>query len=134
MRLMRISALVLGGLLVAGCAGEEPPPTPEAADAPPAPVERSPEEDEPFEPPPSIEMTGGAVAAMHQAALREADPAAAARMFEQGCDSGFTPSCLAFADRLESGEGVEPDAERARALVEEACEGGSTIACDRLGH
>ena len=97
-------------------------------------VERSPEETEPFEPAPSVEVTGGPVAALHQQGMREADPAVAVERFESACDRGFTPSCLALAERLESGEGVEPDPERAAQLIEEACMSGSTLACDRMGH
>lgn len=97
-------------------------------------VERSPDETEPADPPPSIEQTGAPVAALHARAMREPDPEVAAQLFEQACDRAFAPSCIALADRLEGGEGVEPDPSRARGLLEQACMEGSTIACDRLGH
>jgi hypothetical protein len=129
---MRSGALVLTTLLVSACATEAAPSVPPAVEAPP--VERSPEENEPVEPVPSIETTTGVVAGLHQAALTEADPESAAQMLEQACDRGFAPSCIALADRFESGDGVQADPERARGLLEQACMDGSTIACDRLGH
>jgi len=74
------------------------------------------------------------VAALHEQALRTDDAARSAAMLEQACDRAFAPSCVALADRYESGEGVEPDPERAAQLLEQACMDGSTLACDRLGH
>lgn len=126
---MRCGVLTLLMLIVCACATEEASPV-----APATPAERSPEENRPAPPVPSIETTTGAVAGLHQAALAEPDPTAAAAMLVQACDRGFVPSCVALADRLESGEGLDPDPERARGLFEEACMSGSTIACDRLGH
>ncbi len=125
---MRHGALTLMAFLACACTAEEITPVTRA------PVERSPEENLPVEAAPSIEATTGAVAGLHRAALAETDPADAAQMLEQACDRGFAPSCIALADRLESGEGVDPDPERARELLEQACMDGSTIACDRLGH
>lgn len=125
-------------LLVVGCA--EPG---EAADeaAPverPAPeaVERSPDENEPVEPRPSVELTGAVLAAHHQRALqlREGQPAEAVRLLEEACDRSHSPSCVALADMVEAGEGAPADPDRARALLEQACFDGAQAACDRLGH
>jgi len=113
------------------CACEAPG---ESAEPSFEPVERSPEENEPVEPAPSVETTGAPVAALHQRAIAETDPAVAAQLFEQGCDRSFVPSCIAFAEALEAGDGLEPDPDRARVVLEQACMDGSTIACDRLGH
>ena len=118
---------VLSLLLLTACA--------ETVPAEPAPaVERSPEEDEPVELAPSIERSAGSLAAMHRQALHHADRAEAAAMLERACEAGFVPSCLALADRLEAGDGVEPDPARAAELVEMACAEGSSLACDRVGH
>ena len=128
---MRGPLLTIAALLVlVACGTEEAPVSPEPFE----PVERSPEETLPVEPAPSVEVTGAPVAALHEQALRHEDPAAGASMLEQACDRGFAASCVALADRYESGEGVDPDPEHARALLEGACLDGSTIACDRLGH
>ena len=129
---MRTVALTIASILATACAPEEAP-------ARPAPVEvtevaRSPEENVEVEAPPSVEVSGAAVAALHRRALAEPDDARAAEMLEQACDRGFSASCVALAVRLEDGRGVEPDAERARGLLEQACLDGSTMACDRLGH
>lgn len=130
-RLPLALALALG----LGCSAEpSSDDAPEAPADPSPPVERSPDETEPVEPPPSAEQTGAPVAALHEQALRIDDAARAAAMLEQACDRAFTPSCVALADRYESGEGVEPDPARAAQLLEQACMDGSTIACDRLGH
>ena len=77
-----------------------------------------------------------ALPARHQRglSLRDSDPTEAASLFEQACDHGFAPSCLALADQLESGDGVAADPNRAEGLLEQACMDGSTMACDRLGH
>lgn len=122
-------------LVLAGCA-EEPPPEPA-----PAPTEapesvRSAEELEPAEPLDPVETSGGFHGARHQEAsrIRQTEPARAARLYEGACDRGFAPSCLALADMLEAGEGVDADPDRARGLREQACMEGSTLACDRLGH
>ncbi len=126
----RAAVLTCGLLLVSACQAEGAPEPTEPA----APIERSPEENEPVELAPSVELTGASAAALHRRALREADPARAAEMFERACDSSFTPACIAFADVLEAGDGLSPDPERARVVLEQACLDGSTIACDRLGH
>lgn len=136
---MRWAGIGLCLLMFLGCGTEAGAPTDPApfdpAEPVPAPtVERSPDEDEPFEAPSAIEQSTGFVAALHQQALRESDPGRAAQMLERACDDGFVPSCLAFADRLEAGEGVDPNPERAAELVEQACAEGSTLACDRMGH
>ncbi len=124
---MRTTLLSLCALALLACAPDADP-----AEAPA--IERSPDEAEPAPVAPSIEATGAPVAALHEQGLRDADRARGAQMLEQACDRGFAPSCLAFAERLEAGDGIEPDAERARGLFEEGCESGSTLACDRLGH
>ncbi|MCA9605320.1 MAG: hypothetical protein KC619_06985 [Myxococcales bacterium] len=126
-------------LLLAACGGEGPadPPAPPldepVADEAPE-VARSLDEEEPFEAPPSAELTGAPLAGMHEQALRDADRARGTEMLETACDRGFEPSCLAFAERLEAGDGIEADPERARGLFEASCMAGSTFACDRLGH
>jgi TPR repeat protein len=133
---MRIAAPALLLALALGCAEEPPPP---ASEDPPTPadVERSADELEPPEEPPDpVEVSGGFAAGQHSRAmrLREEEPERAAEMLGGACDRGFAPSCLALADMLEGGEGVDPDPDRARGLLEQACFDGSTAACDRLGH
>lgn len=123
--------LALTFLLLTACAETTP------GEAPPverSSVERSAEENEPVELVPSVARSTGPLAAMHQQALRHGDRTEAAAMLERACDDGFVPSCLALADRLEAGDGVEPDAARAAELVEMACAEGSSLACDRMGH
>ena len=132
---MRVLPLALGLVFLSGCspdtgdASREPAPLPA--------LERSTDELEPADPPPSAEASGGFTAAAHEQALRlrANEPARAVEMLEGGCDRGFAPSCLALADMLEAGRGVEADPEAARAVLEQACfSTESTEACDRLGH
>lgn len=125
---MRIGATGLAGLLTLACASEAAP-TVEVVRA-----ERSPDRDRAVEGPPSVEVGGIAVAALHRQALADADRARGAQTLEQACERGLAPSCVAFADRLESGDGVEADPDRARGVLEQTCLDGSTLACDRLGH
>lgn len=128
-------------LLLLGCAEEAPAAEPTAQEpvAAPDPVDvPAIEEVEPSDEPAldTTEASGAFLAARHQQGLglRESDPAEAVSLFEQACDHGFTPSCLALADHLERGDGVEADLDRAHGLLEMACHDGSTIACDQLGH
>lgn len=102
----------------------------------PPPVERSPDEQIPVEPPSAIEASGGFTEAMFAEATRRRSsaPTEAAAMFGRACDHGHTPSCMALADMLERGDGIEANAERAAALYDQACFAGSTEACDHLGH
>ncbi len=146
MRWQTIAGWALAAALGAAGCGEEgapleaPPEAPAelAAQTPAEPdlAERSPDELEPPVPIDPAHASGAFVAARHQAALqaRAAEPARAATMLEGACDDGFAPSCLALADMLEAGEGVDADPDRARGLLEQACMDGSTLACDRLGH
>lgn len=136
--------LLVVSLLCLGCAEEAPAEVaPSEAQAPPAdPEVQAPEIEAPeievddLEPPEVTEASGAFLAARHQRglSLRDSDPAEAASLFEQACDHGFAPSCLALAAQLESGEGVDADPDRAQGLLEQACMDGSTMACDRLGH
>lgn len=126
-------ALGLGACAPEGEPAASPPEEPARATAP-AEAERSPEETEPHEPRPSAELTGAPLAGMHEQALRDADRARGTERLEAACDRGFEPSCLAFAERLEAGDGIGADPERARGIFEASCMAGSTSACDRLGH
>jgi TPR repeat protein len=132
---VRLGPFVLVAALV-GCGAEAPSPAPEGSRAeaePPeavAPGHRS--------APGLADGTSddASDAEAHAAAMRAraSDPAGAARSMEAGCDRGYAPSCVVFAEMLEAGEGVDADAARAEAALEQACMGGSTEACDRLGH
>ena len=134
---MRSGLLVFGVLWLAACEGQAsdprsvPPPELQSDQTRSA---RSPDELDPTPAPPSEQLTGAPAAALFQAALRTDDPVRATRMFERACDAQVVPACIAFADALEAGGGVEADAERARVVLEQACMDGATIACDRLGH
>jgi TPR repeat protein len=101
--------------------GTSEPPEEEPAPIPEAPAEAPEEED---------------VGSHHEGLrLRAAgDLARAAAVFEAACDEGSLPSCVAFAEMLENGDGVEAQPERARGVYAQACDEGSTLACDRLGH
>lgn len=133
---MRSTLVLIGALALAACAPEgEPEGEEETFDRPEeVAVGRSPEETEPVEPRPSIEVTGAPIAALHERGVRDPDRARGAQMLEQACDQGFEPSCIALAERLEAADGIAADPDRAAQLLEEACMSGSTIACDRLGH
>lgn len=135
---MRRTRAATLALLLAGCGAEgavEPPdPGPESPAVEPPEVERSPEENEPHEVRPSAELTSAPLAGLHEQGLRDPDHARGTQMLETACDRGFEPSCMAFAERLEDGDGVDADPERARGLYEASCMAGSTFACDRLGH
>ena len=145
----RAGALLLC-LLSTGCA-EEPTENRASVSAPaterttdmrpalePAPTtaERSPEDQGAAPPLPGTALSGGFAAATFERAMRqrETEPSAARQSFENGCDRGFVPACLALADMLERGAGVEQDLGGARSAREQACMAGSTAACDALGH
>ena len=123
----------LGLSLLLCCCGVEPsPPTPEpVVEAPEAaPVEN----DRPEEPSPAPAVPSGSEAHTTAMRARAADPTAAVHAMEDLCDRGYAPSCVVLAEMLEAGEGVEADPARAQGALEQACMGGSTEACDRLGH
>ena len=95
------------------------------ADAPP--------ETEPSSPPePTVTPEGPATSA-GQPPPAEA-PSPEAERLQTACDDGDARACVTLADRLEAGDGVSPDPARAHGLLEQACQSGSTLACDRLGH
>jgi len=60
------------------------------------------------------------------------DVAAAARAFEQGCDSDAMAGCLHLAQLLLAGGAVRRDEARGIALLRRACDGGLQLACDQL--
>lgn len=132
-----LSALALG----CGQPPEPPPPAEPAAEPATAPSaaasgDDAPDIEEDPAPTPAPAAAAESPAAQHERAigLREEAPARAAGLFEGACDRGNTASCLALADLLERGRGVDQDLARAEDLIRRACREGSTAACDRMGH
>ena len=65
------------------------------------------------------------------AAAARANPARAASLFEQACDTGEARGCYNLALLHGSGRGVSRDASRASALFVRACQAGYEPACGR---
>lgn len=65
-------------------------------------------------------------------ALARTDPAAAAKLLASACDGGDMAQCVALADLLERGAGIDRDLPRARALRKRACDAKHGGACSAL--
>lgn len=124
----RTVLLVASAWVVIGCTEPSTPTT-----APAVPGERSPEENEPV---PAATAPSGALgaAALERAArIHEDDPEGARALLRNACDQGTVRSCIALSELLEA-EGSAESLAEAASVIEQACAGGSTDACDRLGH
>ena len=64
--------------------------------------------------------------------LTRTDLASAARKFAGACEAGSPVGCGNYAVLLRDGRGVDPDPDRAEALMRGACDDGSARACDEL--
>jgi TPR repeat protein len=53
-------------------------------------------------------------------------------MFQKECDAGKLPACVALAENLLSGQGVDVDRAKALALLKKACDGKIESACAKL--
>ena len=61
------------------------------------------------------------------------DPRVSAAYYEQACEAGSQPACGNLATRLRSGRGIVADPERAEQIDADACRGGASRSCDRMG-
>ena len=62
-----------------------------------------------------------------------ADPARAARLFNQACNNDLPRACIGLGDLYAMGKGVASNPERAAALYQHACAEGDLVGCVSLG-
>ena len=56
----------------------------------------------------------------------------AARLYKVGCDGGFMAGCTHLAQMYLTGSGIRRNQNKARQLLNKACEGGDREACEKL--